>query len=100
MEAAARCGCPSSTCSSVAISRALLVGFLPACLGRGADVSAALRQAGEQCWHEPGAGSAPHRLGGGAGTAGLVVGIYLQGGGRAAGFRREVELGEDLKVLW
>lgn len=49
MKAAARCGCPSSTCSSVAISRALLASFLPACLGRGVDVSAVLRQADEQC---------------------------------------------------
>lgn len=99
MEAATRCGCPSSTCSSVAISRALLASFLPACLGRGVDVSAMLRQAGEQRWHELGVGSAPWRLGGGAGMAVLVVGIYCQGGGRAAGFRREIE-SEDLKVLW
>lgn len=75
-EAAAGCRCPSSTCSSVAISRALLAGFLPACLGRGVDVSAVLRQASEQRWHELRAGSAPQRLGGGAGMALLLVGIY------------------------
>lgn len=68
-----------------------MAGFLPACLGRGVDVSAVLRQAGEQCWRELGVRSAPRSLGGGAGVAVLVVGIYCQGGGRAAGFRRELE---------
>lgn len=68
-----------------------MAGFLPACLGRGVDVSAVLRQAGEQRWHELGVGSAPRSLGGRAGMAVLAVGIYCQGSGRTAGFRREVE---------
>lgn len=77
-------------------SPALLASFLPGCVGRGADISAALCQAGSSACTSLWQASACCKLSCvDCGAGGCVP---FQGRG-ASGFVREVNLGGDVKVL-